>query len=547
MAKQRQGTLELKFIFLLLAIIFVIFLLFPMLMIAIQSLSSGQGMTTNFYGEIFAKPGFGKALTNSIVVSSLSGVLTTILAFILAYAVNYTNIHKRIKKSIAALAVLPMFLPTITYGFAIIYSFGKQGLITMLLGKQPFEIYGYSGLLIGYVIYTLPISFMLINNTMGYIDKKFMIVSRAMGDNRFRSFMTTVITPLLGTFAASFIQSFFLSFTDYGIPTSVGGNMDLIANMLYNEMLGSLPNFHTGSAVAVMMLLPSIISILLLTFLERYNIRYSKISTIEIPKNRARDSVFAGLSLLMLVTVLLILAVIFIVPFAKSWSYALTPTLDHIKAALGDESLIGVYQNSLLAAILTAALGTLVVYGATLISARSRFSHSLGKILDSVALVTNTIPGMVLGVAFLLAFKGTQIQNTFFIIIICNIVHFFSSPYLMMKNSLEKLNASWESTAKLMGDSWFKTVVRIITPNTFTTLLEVFNYYFINAMVTVSAVIFIAGARTMVITTKIKELQHFADFNEIFVLSILILATNIIAKGLFKLLAYIKIEAKKKG
>lgn len=547
MAKQRQGTLELKFIFLLLAIIFVIFLLFPMLMIAIQSLSSDQGMTTNFYGEIFAKPGFGKALTNSIVVSSLSGVLTTILAFILAYAVNYTNIHKRIKKSIAALAVLPMFLPTITYGFAIIYSFGKQGLITMLLGKQPFEIYGYSGLLIGYVIYTLPISFMLINNTMGYIDKKFMIVSRAMGDNQFRSFMTTVITPLLGTFAASFIQSFFLSFTDYGIPTSVGGNMDLIANMLYNEMLGSLPNFHTGSAVAVMMLLPSIISILLLTFLERYNIRYSKISTIEIPKNRARDSVFAGLSLLILVTVLLILAVIFIVPFAKSWPYALTPTLDHIKAALGDESLIGVYQNSLLAAILTAALGTLVVYGATLISARSRFSHSLGKILDSVALVTNTIPGMVLGVAFLLAFKGTQIQNTFFIIIICNIVHFFSSPYLMMKNSLEKLNASWESTAKLMGDSWFKTVVRIITPNTFTTLLEVFNYYFINAMVTVSAVIFIAGARTMVITTKIKELQHFADFNEIFVLSILILATNIIAKGLFKLLAYIKIEAKKKG
>lgn len=323
--------------------------------------------------------------------------------------------------------------------------------------------------------------------------------------------------------------------------------MDLIANMLYNEMLGSLPNFHTGSAVAVMMLLPSIISILLLTFLERYNIRYSKISTIEIPKNRARDSVFTGLSLLILVTVLLILAVIFIVPFAKSWPYALTPTLDHIKVALGDESLIGVYQNSLLAAILTAALGTLVVYGATLISARSRFSHSLGKILDSVALVTNTIPGMVLGVAFLLAFKGTQIQNTFFIIIICNIVHFFSSPYLMMKNSLEKLNASWESTAKLMGDSWFKTVVRIITPNTFTTLLEVFNYYFINAMVTVSAVIFIAGARTMVITTKIKELQHFADFNEIFVLSILILATNIIAKGLFKLLAYIKIEAKKKG
>lgn len=547
MAKQRQGTLEPKFIFLLLAVIFGIFLVFPMAMIAIQSLTSGQGLTTGFYGEIFAKPAFGNALKNSIVVSSLSGALTTILAFILAYAINYTNIHKRIKKIIAALAILPMFLPTITYGFAIIYSFGKQGLVTMLLGRQLFEIYGYSGLLIGYVIYTLPISFMLINNTMGYIDKKFMIVSRAMGDNRFRSFMTTIITPLLGTFAASFIQSFFLSFTDYGIPTSVGGNMDLVANMLYNEMLGSLPNFHTGSAVAVMMLLPSIISIALLTYLERYNIRYNKISTIEIPKNRVRDGISCGISLLILCLVILILAVIFVVPFAKSWPYALTPTADHVKAALSDEALVGVYKNSLLVSVLTAAFGTLVVYGATLISARSRFSRSLGKILDSVALVTNTIPGMVLGVAFLLAFKGTSIQNTFFIIIICNIVHFFSSPYLMMKNSLEKLNASWENTAKLMGDSWFKTVIRIITPNTFTTLMEVWSYYFINAMVTVSAVIFIAGARTMVITTKIKELQHFADFNEIFVLSILILATNIAAKGLFKLPAYIKRKTTKKG
>ena len=81
----------------------------------------------------------------------------------------------------------------------------------------------------------------------------------------------------------------------------------------------------------------------------------------------------------------------------------------------------------------------------------------------------------------------------------------------MMKGGLEKLNASWETTARLMGDSWLKTVVRIITPNAFSTLVEVFSYYFVNAMVTVSAVIFIAGARTMVITARIKELQHFAD------------------------------------
>ena len=106
-----------------------------------------------------------------------------------------------------------------------------------------------------------------------------------------------------------------------------------------------------------------------------------------------------------------------------------------------------------------------------------------------------------------------------------------------MKNSLTKMNASWETTAKLMGDNWIKTVIRIVTPNAVSTILEVFSYYFINAMVTISAVIFIAGARTMVITTKIKELQHYAKFNEIFVLSLLILFTNILGKIIFQWLA----------
>lgn len=535
MAEKIRDRFELKFIFLLLALLFGLFLILPVLTIAFQSLGGDTGISSSFYSNIFAKANFISALKNSISISAAAGILTTLLAFILAYTVNYTNLNRRIKRIISTLAVLPMFLPTITYGFAIIYSFGKQGLITMLLGRQLFDIYGYPGLLTGYVIYTLPVAFILIRNGMEYIDKKFMTVSRIMGDSRLKTFITTVLTPLLGTLAAAFIQSFTLSFTDYGIPASVGGNTDLIANLLYNEMLGSLPDFHSGSAVAIIMLLPSVISIALTSWLSRYNIRYSRISRVELSESRNRDFIFGLLSLLLLGSILMILLVIFIVPFVKSWPYVLEFTTEHVKRILGDFVLVGVYKNSLLISFLTALFGTLAVYGAALISARSSFRLTLGKLLDSIALVTGTIPGMVLGVAFLLTFKGTAVQNTFFIIIVCNIVHFFSSPYLMMKGSLEKLNASWENTAKLMGDSWLKTVVRIITPNAASTLAEVFSYYFINAMVTVSAVIFIAGARTMVITAKIKELQHFANFNEIFVLSTLILLTNIAAKGLFRL------------
>ena len=210
---------------------------------------------------------------------------------------------------------------------------------------------------------------------------------------------------------------------------------------------------------------------------------------------------------------------------------------EHVRAVFEDNTLFGVYTNSLMVAVITALAGTLLSYGAALVTARSTVSGKIKSAIESIALVTNTIPGMVIGLAYLFAFTGTSLQNTFAILIICNIVHFFSTPYLMMKNSLSKMNASWETTAMLMGDNWIKTIMRVVTPNAISTLLEVFSYYFVNAMVTVSAVIFLAGARTMVITTKIKELQYFNKYNEIFVLSLLILLTNLIGRELFRKLA----------
>ncbi|UKI54042.1 MAG: hypothetical protein L6V86_03195 [Treponema sp.] len=67
----------------------------------------------------------------------------------------------------------------------------------------------------------------------------------------------------LGTIAVSVVQSFFLAFTDFGIPASIGGRYTVVAGLLYNTMLGSLPDFHQGSVIALCMLLPSIVSILL--------------------------------------------------------------------------------------------------------------------------------------------------------------------------------------------------------------------------------------------------------------------------------------------
>ena len=533
MGTQRKEK-EIKGIFIIVTALFLVFLMIPILRLLLKSFEGqARGVSLGNYVEVLTSHGFMSAFGHSLIISSASAIITTLLAFLLAYTINYTNIPKAYKGFIRKAAVVPMLLPTITYGFAIIYSFGKQGLITQLVGRQLFEIYGFNGLLLGYVIYTLPISFLLVSNTMEYIDKKFTIVSRIMGDKPLTTFMATVVRPLLGTLAASFVQCFFLCFTDYGIPASVGGEYDVVATVLYNEMLGSIPNFNTGSAVAMMMLISSVLTIALLHYLEKYNIRYNKISNIEIRKNTLRDVIFGGASGLVLLAVLSVFLVIFAVPLVENWPYQMNFTWEHVQAVFADRSLISVYENSLLVAVLTALLGSLLTYGAALTTARSKLPGKVKQVIENISLITNTIPGMVIGIAYMLIFSGTPLQNTLAIIIICNVIHFFSTPYLMIKNSLAKMNASWETTAMLMGDTWLKTIVRVVTPNAMGTILEVFSYYFVNAMVTVSAVIFIAGARTMVITTKIKELQYYTKFNEIFVLSLLILFTNLAAKLIF--------------
>lgn len=350
--------------------LFALFLVYPPVRLLLKSILSENGMTMEFYHSVLTQKGFLKALGNSFLIAGVSALLTTGLAFFLAYTIHYTNINAKFKKGIEKAAVLPMFLPTLTYGFAIIYSFGKQGVLTKLFGRQLFDIYGFNGLLIGYIIYTLPVSFLLIHNTMGYIDKKFMIVSRIMGDNRVSTFMMTIFRPLAGTLMASFIQSFFLCFTDFGIPASVGGKFEVIASVLYSQMLGSVPDFHKGSVVAVMLLLPSIVSIALLRYLEKYNVRYQKISVMELPKNRGRDWLCGIGSGLIILGVLSIFAVIFIVPFVQDWPYQTGFSMEHFRAVFQDAGLMGVYKNSLYVALLTAVFGTLAAYGSALITAQ---------------------------------------------------------------------------------------------------------------------------------------------------------------------------------
>lgn len=529
-----KGQKELKILYILITLTLSAILLYPLGCVLFQSILTKDGVIGfSNYASLLSQNSFWTALGNSFTVSGLSAAIATVMAFFCAYGLHFTRIQPSIKKVIQIIVLLPLFLPSITYGFAVIYSFGRLGLVSQLIAPPPFSIYGFWGLLIADVIYTLPPAFLILYNAFFYVDRNYITVSKLMGDSPTQTFYITAVRPVVGSLLSAFILSFFLSFTDFGIPVSIAGEYEVIATQLYTTMMGAIPNFGEGAVIAMAMLVPSVASVIMLRWVDRFNFRYNKISKAEVSTNVLRDALYLIYYLMITLALLSVFVVMFVVPFVKQWPYQPFFTLEVITRIINDGSIWQVYKHSIFVALASAALGTLFCYAAALVKARSQLPAWCQTTMDSFAMITNTVPGMVLGIGFLFAMSGTALANTFTILVLANLVHFFTTPYMMATSALSKMNAGWETTGALMGDSWIKTVSRVIVPNSLPTLLQMFQYFFVSAMVTISAVVFLTGARTMLLTTKIKELQYFEKFEEIFVLSLLVFITNVAAKLLF--------------
>lgn len=517
-----------RIIFLLLTMFFLIFLVAPIVYLLSRSFFVEGAFTFDLYKEVLTNPEMITALWNSLKVASLAALITTVLAFIVAYAVHMTHMNRYLNQYVKTIVLLPMLVPTITYGFILIYVFGNEGILKTFLGTLPFEIYGKNGLLIGYIIYTLPAAYLIISNAFNYVDHRFYYISQLMKDDNSRRFYHTLFRPLSIPIVNAFILSFILSFTDFGIPASIGADYAVISTTLYQMILGSIPKFGEGAVIAMIMLLPALIAFVVLTLIERWNVSQDASNEVKIQKRPVHDTIISVLATIICTFILLVFAVMFIVPFLENYPYNNQFTFKHIIHLFKDEILIHIYVQSLFVALCTAVFGVIISFLGALISVRTKL-YGRGW-MRTVSLITNTIPGMILGLSYLILFQQSTLKGTFLIIIISIIVHYYTTPFLLAKSALEKLNPSWDITSALLQDSWFNTIFKVIIPNMKSTIIEMANYYFINAMVTISGVIFLVSTSTELVSTQINQLQHFNRFTDIFILSILICLTNIVVR-----------------
>ena len=463
-------------------------------------------------------------LRNSLVTSLWSTVISCVLAFCLAFAMNRAKI--RGKSLFLVLFTLPMLIPSVSHGTGLVLLLGDNGILTTLFGIN-IGLYGYTGIIMGSVLYSFPVAFLMFHDAFQYEDFAIYEAARVLGLSRLHQFRSITLPYLRRTILSAVLAVFTMVFTDYGVALMTGGTAMTLPVYMYREVIGMM-DFSSGSVVGLVLLLPSVVTFLsdLLSSREPAGAAVRKRYQVE-PRLR-RDLLVYCLFFLVLVLLCLPVAAFLCLSFVRQYPIDLTFSLDTVRKLLS--SGIGIYLvNSLATALLTALLGTCLSYFTAYVTALSGKAPGV-KLLHFISMLPLAVPGVVLGLAYVLTFRDTPLYSTLLILVVVNIVHFFSSPYLLAYNSLSKCNRNLEDVAQTLGISRLRMILDVYLPCTVPTVIEMYSYYFVNSMITISAVSFLVNFRTMPLSLLIPQLDSQSFIEGTAFVSLLILGINLTEK-----------------
>lgn len=514
----RMMSKRADFIKMLLAIVFLLLVFVPLLRMFLQ-------MDRDSIRNIFESPSFGSSVLHSLTSALLSTVITVILAFALAMWLERTNI--RLRGLFSILFVLPMLVPSISHGMGLIILFGNNGILTQFFGWEA-NIYGLGGIVVGSVLYAFPVAFLMLSDVIRYEDSSPYEAATVLGLSKRRQF-TAITFPYLRKPLISVVFSVFtLVITDYGVPVMVGGQYKTLAVVMYEEAVG-LAHLGEGAVLGSLLLLPAVIAFVIDLFnKDRGNMTF--VIKQHPRSNRLGKKVVAyvGCALVSLFVLLPIVSFV-ILAFSTDYPNNLTFTFDHFLRAKKLYAL-DYLLNSLLIAILVAVIGVCIAFMTAYLAARMK--SKMSRFLHLSAMTSAAIPGMVLGLSYVLSFKSLPIYGTILILVMVNLVHFIASPYLMIYNSLSKINENLEPVAQTMRIDRLHMIRDVFIPQCKGTLIEMFSYFFVNCMITISAVSFLAKVSNRPLSLLINQLEQRGQFECIAVVSLMILTVNLIVKGI---------------
>ncbi len=480
----------------------------------------------------FSTPALAQSIGNSVLMGLISTVLVITIAFGLAYALNRSRMP--FKGLFRLVTTIPILVPSLLPGIALVYLFGNQGLLKDLM--MGYSIYGPIGIVIGSVFFTLPHALMIISTALAVADQRHYEAAESLRASKWRTFWTvTVPGARYGVISAAFVV-FTMVITDFGLPKVIGGQYNMLAVDIYKQVIGQ-QNFEMGAVVAVLLLIPAVAAFFVDRAIRRKQV--ALLSARSVPyqpkRNRRFDTLCFVYCAAVAVFILTMIGVCQLAATVKFWPYDLTPSLNNFRFDLMDGGGWGAYYNSIVMALLTAVFGTVIVFvGAYMVEKTEGFAAGR-TLFQFLAMLPMAVPGMVLGLAYIFFFNNPAnplhaIYGTMAILVVCTITHFYTVSHLTALTALNQMDREFEPVAASLKQPFHRLFFRVTVPVSLPAILDISIYLFVNAMTTVSAVVFLYSTQTQLASVAVLNMDDAGDVAPAAAMGMMIFYTNVAAR-----------------
>ncbi|SLN10294.1 Putrescine transport system permease protein PotH [Roseovarius litorisediminis] len=480
----------------------------------------------------FSTPALFNSIKNSLWISVVSTIVTVTLAFWFAYALNRSCM--RFKGLFRLIAMAPILVPSLLPGIALVYLFGNQGMLKELLFGA--SIYGPIGIVIGSIFFTFPHAFLIISTALAISDARLYEAATSLRATPWRTFWTVTIPGArYGLISAAFVV-FNLVITDFGLPKVIGGQFNVLAVDIYKQVIGQ-QNFEMGAVVSVVLVVPAIFAFAIDRLVQSKQV--AQLSARSVPyqpnPNPRTDRIFLIYCSLIGLFIVGLLAVCQFAALIKFWPYDLSLSLSNYQFDKMDGGGWGSYFNSIKLGLLTAVAGTSIVFfGAYLVEKSNGFK--MGRSLFQMfAMLPMAIPGMVLGLAYIFFFNNPNnplnpLYGTMAILVICSVTHFYTVSHLTAVTALKQMDREFESVSASLKQPTMKLFSRVTVPVCLPSVLDISIYLFVNAMTTVSAVVFLYSPKTTLASIAVLNMDDAGDIAPAAAMGMMIFYTNAAAR-----------------
>ncbi|QRG66598.1 putative 2-aminoethylphosphonate ABC transporter permease subunit [Brevibacillus choshinensis] len=504
---------------------------------------SGQFIGLANFVKYFATPALVQSFSNTMYVSGVTTLLSVALAFLYAFALTRTDMRGKV--FFRYVALLPLFAPTMMHGIALTYLFGNQGILTTgFFGAWPgfeMELYGPLGIILSEIIYTFPQAYLIMAVSLAFADYNLYEAAETMGAGKLRKFLTVTLPNVKYGLISAIFVCFTLSFTDFGAPKVVGGQFNVLATDIYKQVIGQ-QNTTMGATVGMILILPAILAFIVDRIVERkQNSSVSAKSTpYKIMPQRRRDTAFFIYCSLITASIFIMLGTVIFASLVKVWPYDLTMTTAHYDFSKVAGEGLQPFWNSLLVSFYSAIAGTVITFINAYLIEKTRFMKGLRQVGYFLSILPLALPGLVIGLAYIFFFNHPDnplnwMYGSILILVLANLIHFYAVPFISATTALKKLDKEFELASESMGVPFYVTFWRVTVPMSLPAILENAVYYFINSMVTISAVVFLYSADFKLASVSIVNMDDAGDVAPAAAMSVLIVLTNVLVRIIYEI------------